>query len=226
LRGLLALNLAAAAAGAMVIVNTVVYVRTVLGRGADDVALALAAFGGGSMAAALVLPRVLDRVEDRPVMLAAAGLLVAALLALAMQAFSAVLDPWTALLAGWAILGVGYSAVLTPSGRLLRRSANPEDRSALFAAQFALSHACWLVTYLVAGQLGARAGMGWTMVTLAGVATLGVLAALATWPQRDPQTLTHHHPDLPADHPHLAGARDDHAHDYVIDDLHHAWPRG
>ena len=55
LRGLLALNLAAAAAGAMVIVNTVVYVRTLLGRSADDMALALAAFGGGSMVAALLL---------------------------------------------------------------------------------------------------------------------------------------------------------------------------
>ena len=49
LRGLLALNLVAAAAGAMVIVNTVVYVREFLGRPEDDVALALAAFGGGSM---------------------------------------------------------------------------------------------------------------------------------------------------------------------------------
>lgn len=75
LRGLLALNLAAAAAGAMVIVNTVVYVRTLLGRPADDMALALAAFGGGSMVAALLLPRVLERVGDRPVMVAASWLL-------------------------------------------------------------------------------------------------------------------------------------------------------
>lgn len=226
LRGLLALNLAAAAAGAMVIVNTVVYVRTGLGRSADDVALALAAFGGGSMAAALALPRVLDRLEDRPVMLAAAGLLVAGLLAMAAQTFEPVFDPWIALLAGWAWLGVGYSAVLTPSGRLLRRSASPEDRSALFAAQFALSHVCWLVTYLVAGQLGARIGMGWTLMALAGLAALGVVAALATWPRADPQALAHAHPDLPPEHPHLAGAREGHVHDYVIDDLHHAWPRG
>ncbi|MDZ4370944.1 MAG: MFS transporter [Phenylobacterium sp.] len=225
LRGLLALNLAAAAAGAMVIVNTVVYVRAVLGRGADDVALALAAFGGGSMVAALVLPRVLDRVEDRPVMLSAAVLLVAGLLALAVQMFEPIFDPWAVLLTGWAVLGIGYSAVLTPSGRLLRRSAAPEDRSALFAAQFALSHGCWLVTDLVAGQLGARAGMGWTMVGLAALAALGVAAALATWPRRDPQALSHAHPDLRPDDPHLAGGAGEHVHDYVIDDLHHAWPR-
>ncbi len=53
LRGLLALNLSVAAAGAMVIVNTVVVVRGML-RGTDgDVAIALACFGGGSMVAAL-----------------------------------------------------------------------------------------------------------------------------------------------------------------------------
>src|SRR5215218_7025491 len=80
LRGLLALNLAAAAAGAMVIVNTVVYVRTLLGRSNNDVAIGLAAFGGGSMLAALLLPRVLEKVGDRKVMISASCLLVAALL--------------------------------------------------------------------------------------------------------------------------------------------------
>lgn len=55
-------------------------------------------------------------------------------------------------------LRVGYSAMLTPSGRLLRRSAHPEDRPAIFAAQFALSHACWLVAYPLAGLLMTLAG--------------------------------------------------------------------
>lgn len=225
LRGLLALNLAAAAAGAMVIVNTVVYVRSGLGRSENDVALGLAAFGGGSMAAALVLPRVLDRLADRPVMLGAAAVLVAGLLAMAAQTFQPIVDPWIGLLAGWTILGVGYSAVLTPSGRLLRRSAAPKDRSAVFAAQFALSHACWLVTYLTAGQLGARAGMGWTLVALAGLAALGVVVALAVWPRSDPQALAHSHENLPPDHPHLQGSTPTHAHDFVIDEVHPAWPR-
>jgi Major Facilitator Superfamily len=53
LRGLLALNLSVAAAGAMVIVNTVVIVRGLLGGTDSDVAIALACFGGGSMASAL-----------------------------------------------------------------------------------------------------------------------------------------------------------------------------
>ena len=68
----------------------------------------------------------------------------------------------------WFVLGVGYSAVLTPSGRLLRRSSTQQDRSAVFAAQFALSHACWLLTYLLAGWLGADAGMAVTFRVTAG----------------------------------------------------------
>ena len=52
------------------------------------------------------------------------------------------------------LLGLAWSAVQTPGGRLLRRSAHAPDRPALFAAQFALSHACWLATYPLAGWLG------------------------------------------------------------------------
>src|SRR5215217_6572915 len=83
LRGLLALNLSVAAAGAMVIVNTVVLVLGFLGGTDSQVALALACFGGGSMTAALLLPRLLDRLPDRAVMLSAAGMLTALLPGLA-----------------------------------------------------------------------------------------------------------------------------------------------
>jgi hypothetical protein len=58
LRGLLALNLSVAAAGGMVIVNTVVIVRSLLGGSDTDVAAALAAFGAGSMVVALTLPQI------------------------------------------------------------------------------------------------------------------------------------------------------------------------
>lgn len=69
LRGLLALSLCAAAGGAMVFVNTVVIVRDALRGDQQQVAWALAAFGAGSMLLALWLPRLLDRVSDRQVML-------------------------------------------------------------------------------------------------------------------------------------------------------------
>jgi len=56
LRGLLALNLAAAAAGAMVLVNTVVLVRGSLDLSESALAWTMFAFGAGSMTAALILP--------------------------------------------------------------------------------------------------------------------------------------------------------------------------
>src|SRR3954467_1220198 len=206
LRGLLALNLAVAAAGAMVIVNTVVIVRGLLGPPDTDVALALACFGGGSMLAALALPRALDYLPDRRVMLPAAGALGAALLAFTAVAWSGGAGLWPALLVTWALLGLGYSAILTPTGRLLRGSAQSADRPALFAAQFALSHACWLVTYPLAGWLGSKNPPPTTFAVLGAVTLIGVLLAQALWLADDPEVAEHEHGDLALDHPHLLGA--------------------
>src|SRR5713101_1782453 len=230
LRGLLALNLSVAAAGAMVIVNTVVIVRGLLGGTDSDVAIALACFGGGSMAAALMLPRLLDRIADRSLMLAAATLLGVALLDFAAIMFlsrpgSAGSNlEWPALLVTWTLLGVAYSAVMTPSGRLLRRSAHAEDRPAVFAAQFALSHACWLLTYPLAGWLGLSSGIVSTSLVLAGLTFVGVFIAWRLWPAMDSDVIPHQHPELPSGHPHLRGDSSRHAHAYVIDNLHHRWP--
>jgi MFS family permease len=154
LRGLLALNVAAAAGGAMVIVNSVAIVKGRLGCGDGYVALAFASFCAGSMLAALNVPRLLDHVGDRPVMLGAAGAMALIVGVLALGTALLPGSAWVVVVIGWAALGIAYSAVLTPGGRLLRRSAHVPDRPAVFAAQFALSHACWLVTYPLAGWLG------------------------------------------------------------------------
>ena len=225
LRGLLALNLAVAAASAMVIVNTVVLVQAVLGLDQSATALALAAFGGGSMVAALALPRLLDTVPDRAAMLAGAGILVAGLLV------GSALRSYAFVLPLWFLLGLGYSLVQTPSGRLLRRSSRPEDRPSLFAAQFALSHACWLITYPLAGWFGASMGLPGTSAVLAILAGVAALAAMRLWPARDPDELEHVHDALQDDDPHLAGAipvsgGHRHSHEFVIDHHHTAWPRG
>jgi MFS family permease len=83
LRGLLAINLAVASAGALVIVNTVVYVQAGFGLDQQAMAIALAAFGAGSMAAALALPSLLEMLSDRTAMLGGAALLAAGTLAAA-----------------------------------------------------------------------------------------------------------------------------------------------
>lgn len=223
LRGLLSLNLAAAAAGAMVLVNTVVLVRSDLGLGDPQVAIALGAFGGGSMLAALFLPRLLDDRPDRPVMIGGAVVLVVSLLVLSLTSL-AYDTQWMPLLAGWFIIGIGYSAVLTPSGRLLKRSAHAEDRPAVYAAQFALSHACWLVTYPLAGWLITVSGPTMAFAALALLAGIGMTSGIALWPQESSESLTHSHDDLPRDHPHVQDGRT-HSHPIVIDDYHPHWPR-
>lgn len=226
LRGLLALSFAVAAAGAMVIVNTVVIVKDRLGGTDSDVALGFAAYGLGSMAVALALPRLLGarpdgtvRLSPRTVMLAGAALLPAGLLVASLT------PPLPGLLALWAVLGIGSSLVQTPSGLLLRRSSHPEDRPALFAAQFALSHACWLVTYPAAGALGAAVGLPATFLVMAAAAAAGLASAALVWPAREPEAIAHEHPDLPSGHAHLVreGTRE-HRHPVVIDDLHRHWP--
>ena len=224
LRGLMAVNLAVAAAGSMVFVNTVVFVQARFGLGAQETALAMACFGGGSMVVALGLPRLLARITDRAAMMAGVALLVLG------TAVASTTEGLATLLPLWFALGCGYSLALTPSGRLLRRSSHAEDRPAVFAAQFALSHACWLVAYPLAGWAGSTLGLPVTALILAALGTLGVLAALLLWPRSDPETLEHDHPDLPDDHPHLrdgdTGGGRRHAHTYVIDDLHYMWPHG
>ena len=225
LRGLLALNLAIASGSAMVIVNTVVLVQSGFGLTQTATAIALASFGAGSMLVALVLPKLLDRVPDRRAMLAGAALISVCLLAGFVLA-----TRYAVLLPLWFVMGLGYSLAQTPSGRLLRRSSGEADRPALFAAQFALSHACWLITYPLAGWLGAKFGLATSFVALGTVAAAAVLLSMRLWPSDDPVELSHRHDELVEGHPHLAGKADaadaarEHSHAYVIDDEHQRWP--
>ncbi|QSB05177.1 MFS transporter [Natronoglycomyces albus] len=187
LRALMAMNVAVAAATAMVLINTVAIVQHQFGRTQADVTIALAAYGCGSMLIALTLPRLLETLQDRTVMLTGAAALPLALLASA----AAIAAPgWYALLGVWLILGAATSLILTPSARLLRRTSHHANRPAVFAAQFSLSHLCFLVTYPLAGILGARWGFASTAVILAVVAALGALAALWAWSEVVPKRTT------------------------------------
>lgn len=236
LRGLLALYITVAAGTAMVIVNTVVRVKNDLGLGDEIVALHFAASGIGSMVVALALPKLLGRVAPRPVMLVGAAVLTVSL-------GVAALGPGFAVgLALWVVLGAGASLIQTPAGLLITRSCHQEDRPALFAAQFALSHSAWLMAYPLAGYLGAIVGLPLTFAFMAVVAGAAGLAAMRLWPSHDPLEIEHEHPAV--DHIHAYGDplhhADDaketahavhhhhpsirHSHPFVIDDHHPVWP--
>ena len=241
LRGLLVLYLGVASASAMVIVNTVTYIREYLGGSESDVAMALAAAGGGSMIAALSLPKILDRVPDRPVMLFGAVIMATGLgLISTGPSFSGVLPIWF-------LIGLGWSLVQTPAGRVVNRSSSPADRSAYFSAQFALSHACWLIFYLVAGQLGTRFGVETTALLLGAMILVFAVLTAMLWPKHDEVILMHTHSEILHEHKHIHDLHHDHdhegwegpephshphrhrrvrhAHPYVIDDHHTVWPQ-
>ena len=240
LRGLLALSFAVATAGVMIIVNTVVYVRDHLAGTESDTAVAFAAAGAGSMVVALMLPRLLSRYADRFFMLAG-GVLLGIGLLLGMTKPDLI-----ELLLIWFLLGAGSSVIQTPAGRLLKRSANEGDRPAIYAAQFALSHACWLLAYPLAGWIGSTFSLMAAFTILALVTLILTAVALLLWPARDPSDLEHLHEPIEHEYLHIHDEHHQHPHDgregpephrhlhlhiplkhkhpYVIDLHHPVWP--
>jgi len=195
LRGLMGLNLVVATTTAMVIVNTVVLVQGDLARPQPDVALLLGAYGGGSMLVALSMPKLLDSLPDRRVMLTGGVALPVLLLAVTGAiAWMRGTPQWFALLALWALLGAATSTILTPSARLLRRNSTEQNRPAVFAAQFSLSHACFLVTYPLAGVLGAAIGLPAVALILVAIGALGTCAAALTWGTKRAGSTPSQHP--------------------------------
>lgn len=138
---------------------------------------------------------------------------------------SVLANSYVALLVLWAVMGVGYSLTLTPAGRALRRSSNAQDRPALFAAQFALSHAAWLIAYLVAGLVSAAADSSAAFLVLAALCAFGTVLGFVVWPANDPADLPHRHEALPDGDPHLEGSGQTHSHPFVIDVKHPRWPK-
>lgn len=221
LKALLALNLAIASASAVVIVNTVVLVQSTFKLTENATTWAFGLFGLGSMLSAFVLPKILDKFPDRSVMLTGTTILVIGLLS------GYFITSYNGLLALWFVLGIGYSVSQTPTGRLIRKSASSENRTSLFAAQFAFSHACWLITYPLVGWLSTNIGTLQTFIPMAVIAIIALILALRLWTTKDEDFLAHSHDDLPADHDHVVQHQVNgvHVHEYVIDDYHQKWPK-
>lgn len=184
LRALLILNMAVAAATALVVVNSVVYVHDLLDADGSAMAVLLACYGGGSMVVAVALPRLLTAIADRRVMLTGAAVAATGLAAAAVVLVTHPPAPasWPLLATLWVALGAGTSLVNTPAARLLRFQSETDTRTTVFTAQFALSHACFLVTYPLAGWLGSIAGQPAAAAVLAGLACAAALLARRTWP--------------------------------------------
>lgn len=185
LRGLAAMNLVVAAGTGLVLVNTVVYIHDLLDGTDTGVAGALGCFGAGSMLVALLLPHLLVERSDRTLMLTGCVVIPAGLAATTLLL---AVDPgpgigWAVLVPVWFALGAGTSLINTPSARLLRHHCADRERQALFTAQFSLSHACFLITYPLAGWVGAHAGHVVAAAALTVPATLAAITAAYLWPR-------------------------------------------
>ena len=227
LRGLFLLNLALSLAMAWVLVNSVVYAGSRLGDAERFFPMLMAFYGLGAAIGAVIVPQLLKASTERTVMLAGAyGF------ALAGAVFSLLPPmPFPALAVVWCAFGVASSLVLTPGGLVITRSAVSEDRAAVFAAQFSLSHAGWLVAYPLAGWLGGLVSLETSLLILSGACVLVATFGMSVWPADDPLARDHAHPELPADHPHLKevpadGPHHRHVHDFYIDELHPNWRQG
>ena len=224
LRGLFLLNLALSLAMAWVLVNSVVFAAARLGDAETHYPVLMAFYGLGAAAGALLVPVLVRRFGERAVMVAGAlGFAACGPVILLPLSYSGILALWSG-------FGLTSSLVLTPGGLVITRSAQREDRPAVFAAQFSLSHAGWLLAYPLAGWLGTAVGLTPALLVLSGLAIAVAVVATRVWPDQDPVQRTHSHPELPEDHPHLqdvpaSGPGHQHRHDFRIDDLHPDWSR-
>lgn len=208
LRGLLAVHFAVSCVGAMIIVNTVVLTRALLGGSEMLTTVFLGCAGGGSMVAAFVIPRIIAYIGERRLMMSGIFVAASAMVIGAVASGAGITASWMFALL-WGIAGAGTTFAQTPGGRLVQRSASAGDRSAFFAANFALSHGGWLIAYGLVGWLGSLADLSIAFYASGGLALAGALAAVMLWPRQDPLEIHHSHPGFWHEHPH------DH------DDLHH-----
>ena len=135
-------------AGATVIVNSVVFLHAKFGQSNSVTASAMFFFGVGSVGFALLMPRLRTWCSERKLMQYGAVLLMLTFLV------ASTIHTWWYLLIVWFFLGVGTIAIEGLLSVIVNRYADQYNRTALFAANFSLTHACWLLGYAITALLG------------------------------------------------------------------------
>ena len=186
LRQAIVLSFAEALAGAAAIVATVVYVHEILGYGDTAFTLVMAALGLGSTLAAIALGRATGRYEKdlsnteslhgrrhiwTRYALLAGGVILGLLL------LPGILKPSIVIFAVmWFLNGAGQALIGISSSTLLAEHTSEDERGRAYAAHFALTHACWLITYPAIGYGAAYFGTPATF-TAAGAVCLLITGA-------------------------------------------------
>lgn len=163
------LGLRVSIAGSFISVATVQYVKADLGLSDVAYALTMMAYGLGSTLGALVYGRATESVRRGMLKAAFPTLMIALTSAAVSQAYNV-------LLMAWFFAGIGHNVYLIASTRLLAENSLAEERTHLYGAQFALSHAGWCLTCPLAGLLTNQWGFHVTAWFFAALFLLVVLA--------------------------------------------------
>ena len=217
LRSLLVLYIGIAVGSSMVIVNTVIYVKEYLMLPDTTLALFFACSGLGSMLMAFTYPLLAKKFKDKTI-------IQLGILALSISLFLMSYEPsFIFALINWFLIGTGLSLSQIPAGKIVNMSANPNDRTAYFSAQFSLSHMCWLIGYLAAGQLVYVFGFSFTAVFFACIVSICLIYSVLFWPNEDEDNiLIHTHTNLTHQHSHDHDDHHQHVHRDNSDDAIHS----
>ncbi|MBO0354891.1 MFS transporter [Muricauda ruestringensis] len=141
------IELVSAMAGAFILVNTIVLIKSGLNLTDKEYGWVMAAFGVGAAIAAFV-SGALDKTKSRQVSL----MLGALVLGLAISAANYLSFPL--LLMFWVFAGLGQSLAEIPSETLIGENIPDEEQGKVYGSHFAFSHLWWAFAYPVAGYLG------------------------------------------------------------------------
>lgn len=146
LRFSLAIEFLSAIAGAQILVNTIGYVKSVLGQGDQEYGLAMSALALGAACSALASGA--DRSVSRR------GSLTGGILLLGFTVASASSASYPVLIVLWLFAGLGQTLAEIPSETLIGENIPVRQQGKVYGAHFALSHFWWALAYPLAGALG------------------------------------------------------------------------
>jgi len=143
----LMIELAAALAGAQIMVNTIGHIKGNMMLGDDEYGLLMAAFGVGATIAAFT-SNTIDRSGNKTMLLTAGALMLAVSVSLANFV------SFQMLIFLWILAGLGISFADMPSQILIAENVEPDQQGKAYGSHFAWTHVWWATGYMIAGITG------------------------------------------------------------------------
>lgn len=141
------IELAAALAGAQVMVNSIGHIKGELNLGDSEYGLVMAAFGIGATIAAFTSSTI-DKSRDKSRILSIGAFILGA------AVLSANFVSFNTLIVLWVIAGLGISFADMPSQILIAENIEAGQQGKAYGSHFAWTHVWWATGYIMAGVSG------------------------------------------------------------------------